>query len=84
MLAILKTAIILGLSYGLFHVIMKKLHKKLPIFARKNLFFGKSEIGENWSLDDLPLPELPEGVYTLPKGVPDPSLRRKREPLLDF
>lgn len=82
MLAIFKTTLILGLAYGVFYVIMKKLHKKIGTFSRKSPLASKYDLEENISLDDLPLPELPKGVYVLPKGIPDPSLRGKKESLL--
>jgi hypothetical protein len=84
MLAILKTVIILGLAFGFFHIIMKKLHKKIGILSKKSEILDHNSIEGNWSLDDLPLPELPAGVYVLPKGMPDPSIKRKKESLLDF
>ncbi len=82
MLAIFKTVLILGLAYGIFYVIMKKLHKKIGTFSKKSQLSSKYDLEENISLDDLPLPDLPKGVYVLPKGMADPSLRGKKESLL--
>ncbi|GAB4471540.1 MAG: hypothetical protein OHK0057_15260 [Thermoflexibacter sp.] len=82
MLAIFKTVIILGLAYGVFYIIMKKLHKKISTFSKKSQLSSKYDLEENISLDDLPLPDLPKGVYVLPKGMPDPSLRGRKESLL--
>jgi hypothetical protein len=86
MLAIFKTAFILGSCYIIFRFMMKKIAQNSTYFGKKTLPFSEKGLKTNevaMLLDeDFPTLDLPKGVYVLPPHALDPSLGKRKESIL--
>ena len=80
MIHIVLKVLLVMLVYGIiFYFIIKK--RKLNFFSsnRNDKDNNNNDDGGEMKPDDFPTLDLPPGVYILPPGAPDPSLRKPNE-----